>query len=331
MIIIFGEAKPPKARSQRSELRLRHMATMRRWRGSLVLDANGNEIPEDYRTEYGFKHIGHRNPFRYRGYYYDVNTKLYYLQSRFYDPETGRFLNADTVEYLDPESINGLNLYAYCGNNPVMYSDHSGHAPKWLWNALIGVGIIVGTVLFVAAVIASAGTVGALAGAGAATLGLSATTVSTVATIATISTYAVATGIGLFGLSDSIEAFSGGFNPIRDCVMGGNQTAYNITSNVFNVLGEFTVLAGTFGPKILQKIASKWGTPKISKGSVVGNQITFYDKNGNWNFRIDATVHSPNGIHHNPHVHLLKPDVKQGGFSENIYYFWEVIKQFLRK
>ena len=63
------------------------------WGNHKVLDANGNEISEDYTNEYGFKHIGHRNPFRYRGYFYDVNTKLYYLESRFYDPETGRFIN----------------------------------------------------------------------------------------------------------------------------------------------------------------------------------------------------------------------------------------------
>ena len=61
------------------------------------------------------------NPFRYRGYYFDEDMKLYYLQSRYYDPETGRFINADDVSYLDPETIHGLNLYAYCLNNPVMY------------------------------------------------------------------------------------------------------------------------------------------------------------------------------------------------------------------
>jgi len=72
-------------------------------------------------------HIGMRNPFRYRGYFYDSENGLYFLESRFYDPETGRFINADTVEHLDPKAINGLNLYAYCGNNPVMNVDPSGH------------------------------------------------------------------------------------------------------------------------------------------------------------------------------------------------------------
>lgn len=67
------------------------------------------------------------NPFRYRGYYYDSETALYYLNNRYYDPEAGRFLNMDGLSYLEPMAFNGLNLYAYCGNDPVMYSDPSGN------------------------------------------------------------------------------------------------------------------------------------------------------------------------------------------------------------
>ena len=63
------------------------------------------------------------NPFRYRGYYYDAETGLYYLNSRYYDPSIGRFINADDISYIQPTDINGLNLFAYCGNNPVMYVD----------------------------------------------------------------------------------------------------------------------------------------------------------------------------------------------------------------
>ena len=84
------------------------------------------------------------NPFRYRGYVYDHETGLYYLMSRYYDPQTGRFINADSLEYLDPESINGLNLYSYCYNNPTMYVDPSGHMALW---ACIAIGAIVGGIL----------------------------------------------------------------------------------------------------------------------------------------------------------------------------------------
>ena len=90
------------------------------WGNHAVLDDAGNDITENA------VHIGNLNPFRYRGYFYDVETELYYLQTRYYDPEVGRFITIDGIEYLDPESINGLNLYAYCGNNPVMFTDPNG-------------------------------------------------------------------------------------------------------------------------------------------------------------------------------------------------------------
>ena len=84
-----------------------------------MLGASGADISDA-------AHIGKLNPFRYRGYYYDTETGLYYLKSRYYDPETGRFISIDDISYLDPETINGLNLYSYCGNNPVMNVDPEG-------------------------------------------------------------------------------------------------------------------------------------------------------------------------------------------------------------
>ena len=61
------------------------------------------------------------NPFRYRGYYYDIETGLYYLQSRYYNPEWGRFLNADGYVNANGDLM-GYNMFAYCSNNPVMCS-----------------------------------------------------------------------------------------------------------------------------------------------------------------------------------------------------------------
>jgi RHS repeat-associated protein len=72
-------------------------------------------------------YVLNNNPFRYKGYYYDVETQLFYCNSRYYSPELCRFISPDDIEYLDPESINGLNLYCYCKNNPIMYADPSGH------------------------------------------------------------------------------------------------------------------------------------------------------------------------------------------------------------
>ena len=77
-------------------------------------------------SELNRKLIAELNPFRYRGYYFDTETNLYYLNSRYYDPEICRFVNADSLNYLNPNAINGLNLYNYCGNNPIYFVDYSG-------------------------------------------------------------------------------------------------------------------------------------------------------------------------------------------------------------
>ena len=98
-----------------------------------ILDSYGNAVVEYSYDAWGNNNVGgtsvtlgNLNPFRYRGYYYDTETKLYFLQTRYYDPEVGRFINIDNIDYIDPETINGLNLYAYCNNNPVNYYDPSG-------------------------------------------------------------------------------------------------------------------------------------------------------------------------------------------------------------
>ena len=65
------------------------------------------------------------NPIRYRGYYWDAETGFYYLQSRYYDPETKRFVNADGYVFTGQDMQSG-NMFAYCGNCPVNYSDTAG-------------------------------------------------------------------------------------------------------------------------------------------------------------------------------------------------------------
>ena len=94
------------------------------WGNHRIYDEYGVDITEDIVTggqSFTFgAHIGRVNPFRYRGYYYDAETKLYYLESRYYDAAIGRFINADDVAYIQPDVLNGSNLYAYCGNNPVV-------------------------------------------------------------------------------------------------------------------------------------------------------------------------------------------------------------------
>jgi len=90
-----------------------------------VYDAWGNCEVDESSTNATLANL---NPFRYRSYYYDTETNLYFLKSRYYDPEIGRFITIDDISYLNPDNVNGLNLYAYCLNNPVMFSDPNGHA-----------------------------------------------------------------------------------------------------------------------------------------------------------------------------------------------------------
>lgn len=110
-------------------------------------DAYGNSIITASIT--GGEILGNLNPIRYRSYYYDKETGLYYLKSRYYDPEICRFISMDDISYLDPQTLNGLNLYAYCLNNPIMYRDENGCFPLTAilcLTALVGLGLTIGGV-----------------------------------------------------------------------------------------------------------------------------------------------------------------------------------------
>ena len=83
-----------------------------------ITDANGNAIT-------AFNSVAVLNPIRYRGYFYDTETGFYYLNSRYYDPQIGRFINADGYVSTGQEFLD-YNMFLYCGNNPVMLVDPSG-------------------------------------------------------------------------------------------------------------------------------------------------------------------------------------------------------------
>lgn len=102
-----------------------------------ILDSHGTELVKyEYNswgkllnlTDYSSNGLGRRNPFRFKGYYYDEELGMYYLNSRYYDPETGRFVNADDVEFVggSPIILTDRNLYAYCENNPIHKKDGQG-------------------------------------------------------------------------------------------------------------------------------------------------------------------------------------------------------------
>ena len=93
-----------------------------------IKDNNGNIITDE-------SHIGIINPFRYRSYYYDKETKLYYLNSRYYNPEWGRFINADGI-INGNRDILGYNLYAHTSNIFIGVKDADGNTIMPTWNEI---------------------------------------------------------------------------------------------------------------------------------------------------------------------------------------------------
>ncbi len=91
-----------------------------------IYDAWGNQL-----STYGSMEptLGRKNPLRYRGYVYDTETGLYYLNSRYYNPTWGRFINADSLVTTDTSNPKSANVFSYCENNPVNMADSSGLSP----------------------------------------------------------------------------------------------------------------------------------------------------------------------------------------------------------
>ena len=246
------------------------------WGNHKVVNANGDEITDQ-------DDIGNLNPFRYRGYYYDTETGLYFLQTRYYDPEVGRFLNRDSVEYADPETINGLNLYAYCLNNPVEYADPTGSDPQWWQWLLFGIG----AVLVAASIIALPFTAGGS--------GLISAIITGAAKGALIGA-AVGSGIGIAGGaiysgvtgSDMGESILSGFlmgfgiGAVVGAVIGGAAGAhgwYNTKALEFTNFGSNEVVLGrspgyvdiakSRGATYFHTTDEIWNATKVFKG--VGN------------------------------------------------------------
>ena len=130
------------------------------------------------------------NPFRYRKYVYDPETGLYCLGSRYYDPEVGRFVNADDFETLtyQMDSVQGKNLYQYCFNNPVIYEDVVGKWPKL--SAVFAVVATVAAVVTVGAIcVATAGAAIAVGSVlSSAAMGVTSTVTETAITVAAAKT-----------------------------------------------------------------------------------------------------------------------------------------------
>ena len=199
-----------------------------------IVDASGNVLASYSYNAWGkvltaTGSMAAINPIRYRGYYYDSDTELYYLQSRYYDPEICRFLNADNVDYLGADgSPLSYNLYAYCMNNPVNRYEVDGNwsMPNWLKvtiGAVTIAGLTVATISTggVAAVIFGAALSGAVAGgASGAVIGAIGGSISG-------------------GLQGALDGASSGFmsGTLIGSVTGAASAGLNIASGATTVVG----------------------------------------------------------------------------------------------
>ena len=273
-----------------------------------------------------YKTLAEKNPFRYRSYYYDTETDMYYLKTRYYDPEIGRFITIDDVSYLAPDTINGLNLYAYCGNNPIMRVDANGTA--W-WHWLVSIGVVVAlAVATVAVTVATGGTaLGGLAAIYLAANGVaSATFATTLFAFATVgaATILVASGVaaGINMIDDIIsgdgidEAFEGfldyGENTLSATIMGGI---------LGGISGYFSHV--DFGTKTPAKLR-----PFGTYHNVKNNTYTHYGINGRMWWSYHLTNHGNSKMHpYVPHYHAELPHYPPKGFET----FKELIKELIAR
>ncbi|MBQ7601755.1 MAG: RHS repeat-associated core domain-containing protein, partial [Lachnospiraceae bacterium] len=167
---------------------------------SYVYDAWGKPVITDEANTTESAELIELNPYLYRGYRYDQETGLYYLQSRYYDPETGRFVNADVFASTGDSNI-ACNMFAYCLNNPVNLTDAEGTWPN-LSSVFLGIAIVAAAVAFVALCVVTCGGA-AVVGAGAA-VALS-TTTAVATQVAVVAVGVSATSYAAASISYAVE------------------------------------------------------------------------------------------------------------------------------
>ena len=220
--------------------------------------------------------LGKNNPFRYRGYVYDEETEFYYVQSRYYNPEIGRWINADIPETLtaDFENFAQYNLFAYCFNDPVNMSDETGTWPSWATKLAIGIGAIIVGAAVVAATAATGGAAAAFVGAAVAGL----------KTAAVSGAIGAAVGAGKRAVSHRVS--TGGWSGAGKAAVDGAVDGF---ANGFMTGG---IMAG--GSQILSsgfKVAANAGVPTGRNGGLtIGNRVRVLSPNHPQSYEAGGTL-----------------------------------------
>ena len=126
-----------------------------------LVDANGTAVVNYFYDSWGnmlnitgsmAASLGKDNPYRFKGYYYDEETGMYYLKSRYYQPEICRFISADNEDVLIDTHVDlaNKNLYLYCDNNPILKADEEGQIADWLVSAALGAAVNVAASFIIA-------------------------------------------------------------------------------------------------------------------------------------------------------------------------------------
>ncbi|MDY3990003.1 MAG: RHS repeat-associated core domain-containing protein, partial [Massilioclostridium sp.] len=209
-----------------------------------ILDSNGNQVVSYVYDSWGklistsgslAETVGVQNPFRYRGYYYDVESEMYYLNSRYYDPIISRFVNSDGLILLTNSllAISDKNLYEYCNNNPIVLNDDQGDLPNWIIGGIIGAAISVAT-----------------------------TTINNICTGASVKEWIVSLGVAAItgGLSGVLAASGLPCKPLLDGVISGTGEAAHqlITTGTIDVPS--VAYAGALGGT-LSYVSAKLSNP----------------------------------------------------------------------
>ena len=232
--------------------------------------------------------IAEHNPFLYKGYYYDVETQLYWVSSRYYSPELCRFISPDDVEYLDLESVNGLNLYCYCYNDPINYYDPSGH---FVITATMGLS----TTAYYAIIALLAVTVVAI------TAYVESETHIIQNSLTSLGNAIVDLGESIsIGIDNSFNSSNVSSNNINNTIIGSSAIAMD------------TSIVSAYGFENVYYYKRKKAAPRIKSNSKKKAREKAFLKGGK-----RPPIHDPNGKH-GPHYHPNDPRFSHWHY----YYLW---------